>query len=198
MTHRPDTQTSPAAGERTPLLRRAGRIAGTALIAAIAALAAVMLIPALLGYQRYVITGGSMSGTIDRGSLAYDKQVPTAQLKVGDAITYTPPPAAGPAGRVTHRIAWIGHNRSGSRVFQTKGDANRSADPWKFTLNNGSQARVAFHVPYLGYAFAALGIRWIRMLVIGLPALLIALVVLTGVWREAGEARLAEAEGARA
>ena len=60
-----------------------------------------MLLPALLGYQRYVITSGSMTGTYDRGSLVYDSVVPTSSLKVGDVITFGPP---GHAGLVTHRI----------------------------------------------------------------------------------------------
>jgi signal peptidase len=32
-----------------------------------------------------------MTGTIDRGSLIFDKVVPAESLKVGDIITYTPP-----------------------------------------------------------------------------------------------------------
>jgi signal peptidase len=52
-------------------------------------------------------------------------------------------------------------------------------------------------IPYAGYAFAALAIREVRMAVIGLPALLIALVLLVRLWRDAGEeARAGEAAGA--
>ena len=59
-----------------PLARRGFGIllAGTALIFALA-----VLVPALLGYQRYVITSGSMTGTYDRGSLVFDKVVPTSR-----------------------------------------------------------------------------------------------------------------------
>ena len=42
-------------------------------------------------------------------------------------------------------------------------------------LTASKQARVAFHVPFAGYAYAALAVRAVRMLVIGLPALLIAI-----------------------
>ena len=42
-----------------------------------------------------------------------------------------------------------------------------------------TQARVAFHVPYVGYVVSALAIRQARMLFIGLPALLIAVVVVS-------------------
>lgn len=150
------------------------------------ALAAVVLLPAALGYERYVITSGSMSGTYDRGSILYARNVPTASLRVGDVITYTPPPAAGPLGVVTHRIVWVGRDRGGARTFRTKGDANPVRDPWRFTLDHPQQSRAAFHVPYVGYALAALGIREVRMLLIGFPALLIALGTLASLWHRAG------------
>src|SRR4051794_10752366 len=159
----------------------------TALLVAALMLGALMLLPPLLGYERYVITGSSMSGTIERGAIVYAKPVPVGELAVGDVITYTPPRGAGPGGKVTHRIVWAGRGESGARAFRTKGDNNRTADPWKFELRRPMQARVVADVPYAGYALAALGIRWVRMLVIGLPAALIAVAVVAGTWREAGD-----------
>ena len=51
--------------------RRYGRRAvGFAGLALCAALALTMLVPALFGLKRYVVTGGSMGGTIERGILA--------------------------------------------------------------------------------------------------------------------------------
>jgi len=185
----------PAAGRtRTP--GRAGRWAATLLLALALGLAALMLVPGLFGYQRYVITGGSMTGSIDRGSVVFDRIVPVEQLKVGDVITYTPPPSAPVEGRVTHRIAWIGRGADGRPAFRTKGDANAKADPWKFELGRRTQAVVAFHVPYVGYALSALSVRWVRILAIGVPALLIALSLMVGLWRQAGEE--ADAEGEQA
>jgi len=159
---------------------------GVALLAAMA-LAACMLVPAALGYHRYVIAGGSMSGSYDRGSIVFEKPVATGDLGVGDVITYDPPPDAGVAGLVTHRIVAIQRGGRQGLVFRTKGDANERPDPWRFTLDDPTQPRVAFSVPYLGYAFGALAVRWVRMLVIGLPALLIAFSLLARLWREAGE-----------
>ena len=101
-------------------------------------------------------------------------------------ITYRPPAGSGPAGLVTHRIAEIATDRVGRRTFRTKGDANEAADPWTFTLPKGEQARVKVGVPYIGFALAALGRRELRMLIVGLPAGLIALFSLAGLWREAG------------
>jgi signal peptidase I len=176
----------PAATSHSPL-QRVRRLGGGLLTAAAVALAAAVLVPALLGYQRYVITSGSMTGTYDRGSLVFDRVVPTASLNVGDVITYDPPAGAGPAGLVTHRIHAINTQLDGTRVFRTKGDFNPSADPWTFSLANRTQARAAFHLPYVGFALAALADRSLRMLIIGVPALLVALSVLAGLWREAGE-----------
>jgi signal peptidase I len=163
------------------------RWAGAVALALCLGLAGLMLVPALFGYQRYVVTGGSMTGSIDRGSVVFDQVVPVRQLHVGDVITFTPPPGSGVRHRVTHRIATIGHDPAGRPVFQTKGDANAARDPWKVTLNQPTQARVAFHVPYAGYALMALSDRHLRMFLIGGPALLIALLVLTTMWRQAGE-----------
>jgi signal peptidase len=151
------------------------------------ALAAVLLIPAALGYQRYVIVSGSMTGTYDRGSIVFDKEVPVADLKVGDPITYQPPPGASPEKLLTHRIVWIGQSKQGAETLRTKGDANETADPWTFTLDKPNQAKVAFSVPYVGYALAALSIPTVRMLAIGIPAVLVALLILGGIWRDAGE-----------
>lgn len=167
------------------------RIATFAVTATALLLAAVMLVPAALGYERYVIVSGSMTGTYDRGSIVFDKTVPTSALRVGDAITYAPPAGATPYDLVTHRIASIRTIR-GQRVLQTKGDAVDHVDPWRFTLSNPRQARVAFSVPYVGYVISALADRHIRMIVIGIPAALIALMALVGVAREAREGRRLE------
>ncbi len=157
------------------------RLASACAIGAALALGLCVLVPALLGFQRYVITSGSMTGTYDRGSLVFDRVVATSSLKAGDVITFRPP---GHAGLVTHRIASV-RVVGGQRVFTTKGDANRTADVWgPLTLHDARQARVAFHVPYIGYGIATLSDRRVRMVVIGLPALLIALGTLAGLWRD--------------
>ena len=181
MTDLPDTHAT------HPLLRRVARIAGTAGVLACFAVALAMLLPSLLGMERYVITGGSMTGSYDRGSVVFEKSVPVADLEVGDVITYKPPPGSVTHGLVTHRIVWIGRDRHGARAFRTKGDHNGGADPWRFTLPGANQARVMFHIPYVGYLLAALGIRELRMLLIGLPALVIGLLAFVRLWRNEDE-----------
>ncbi len=153
-------------------------------IAALAIVAMIILVPALLGLQRYVIVGSSMTGTIDKGSVVYSRLTPVSQLNVGDIITFTPP---GYREAVTHRIIAIEQGQDGKPVFRTKGDSNPVADPWKVNLAGPSQARYVLRVPYVGYVLAALAIRQVRMVLIGLPALLIALSLLWSLWKQAGD-----------
>jgi signal peptidase len=157
------------------------------IVAAGLCLAAAMLLPAAFGYQRYVITGGSMQGTYDRGSIVFDKPVPVADLEVGDVITYTPPADSGVHGLITHRIISINDHGKQGPSFKTKGDANPNADPYRFQLDQPTQARVAFSIPYLGFGIAALSMLPVRMLIIGVPALLIAIALIARLWRQAGD-----------
>ena len=188
-------EAEPRRGAR--VLRIAWRVLTTTALVAGVGLAALMLIPAALGYERYVITGDSMSGAIDRGSLVFEEVVPVEELEPGDVITYEPPVEQSSMGLVTHRIVDIGVDDRGEAWYRTKGDANDSVDPWRFTLEEPTQARMSFDVPYVGYAFAALSLKELRIVVIGVPALLIAICLLAGLWRQAGiEARAAKEEEA--
>ena len=167
--------------------RRPARTLSRAGLGVLVLVAGAMLALPLAGYERYVITGGSMGDTIERGSVIWAKAVPTAELKVGDVITYTPPRGSGPEGMVTHRIVSIGRDRDGKRLYRTKGDGNASADPWRFRLDQANQARVAFHVPKLGYVLAKASDRTVRMLGVGLLALLVVASTFAKLWRDAGE-----------
>jgi signal peptidase len=155
--------------------------------AAMIASVLVMLVPALLGFQRYVILTGSMTGTYDRGSIVFDRPIPTADLKVGDPITYSPPPGFTSQARVTHRIWWIGRGANGERVYRTKGDANKHPDVWEFTLNQSTQDVVVFHIPDVGYVFTLLSLREFRIVLLGLPAIVIGLMMLRALWIEGGK-----------
>lgn len=189
----PSTQPDVAPAERPAnsaarkLARRARGIALNCAFVAMIASVLIMLVPALLGFQRYVILTGSMTGTYDRGSIVFDRPIPTADLKVGDPITYSPPSGFTSQARVTHRIWWIGRGANGERVYRTKGDANRHPDAWKFTLNQGTQDVVVFHVPEVGYVFTLLSLRKFRIFLVGLPAIVIGLTMLRALWIEGGK-----------
>jgi signal peptidase I len=185
------TSSSPSRARRLAV-NAAGGLGRLVLLLAFVVVAATFL-PTLLGYERYVLVGHSMEPTIHKGSLVFDDVVPVGDLRPGDVITYVPPTSAEP---VTHRILAIEPGPRGERVFRTKGDNNEKADLRPFTLREPEQARVAFAIPGLGWLFIALADPYVRMLLLALPALLLALWAAAGVWRQGGE--LVAAERARA
>ena len=156
------------------------KLLATAGLLVLLAIAVLILAPPLLGYQRYVITGGSMGRALPRGSIAYDEVVPTERIRRGDVITYRPPNSE---RLLTHRVVWIGHGRDGVRMYRTRGDANAAPDRRAFLLPNDGQARVVFHLPLAGYLLAALSVREVRIAVIGVPAAAIGLAAFAGPWR---------------
>lgn len=162
----------------------------TSLVAIAATLIGIgYLAPSLFGYERYVITGGSMSGTFEKGSVAFEKPVPVEDLVVGDVITYLPPADSGVTNLVTHRIVKSTMLGTGVRQLQTQGDANPDPDPWKFGLAEGTQPVVTYTVPHVGWIFVALADREIRMMAIGVPAALVALASLLELGRGINGAR---------
>jgi signal peptidase len=193
---------APPSLERRPLRQVVGRVASTVGLILVLTLAMLMLLPSLLGFHRYVIISGSMEPTIPVGSVVYDKAVPVAELAVGDVITFVPPPDYGIESPVTHRIFEISaappleraHAAAG-RMLRTKGDANEDPDPWRILLNQTDQDRVEHHLSYLGYLYMWLSRRWVQLLVIGLPALMITIAIARALWQEAGEAVIEERKG---
>jgi signal peptidase len=159
-------------------VRRAARWAVNLLLLAVVLACVTWMVPSAFGYSRYVITGGSMTGTFDKGSVVFEKPVAVADLQVGDVITYLPPADSGVPNLVTHRVVDIEPAEGGGSLFTTKGDANPQIDPWKFQLTAETQPIVQFSVPKAGWVFIALADRQTRMLLLGGPAALIALIAL--------------------
>ncbi|HET6651827.1 MAG TPA: signal peptidase I [Nocardioides sp.] len=156
---------------------------GNAVIALVIVGSLAFMLPSLLGYERYVITGGSMAGTFEIGSVVFEEPVPVEDLRVGDVITYLPPAEAGIDNLVTHRIHRIRQTAEGETVYRTKGDANADVDPWTFRLESDRQPRMSFAVPAVGHVFIALADRATRIVVTGLPAALVALASLVQLLR---------------
>lgn len=170
------------AAPRRSLASRAPSILVNLLLVTITLGAVAYLAPSVLGYERYVITGGSMSGTFEKGSIALEKPVPVEDLAVGDVITYQPPASSGVNNLVTHRIETIIPGADGT-MFRTQGDANADPDPWAFQLTASTQPVVQHTVPMVGYVFVALADQKIRLMLIGIPATLVALASLVELGR---------------
>ncbi|MCW2790895.1 MAG: signal peptidase [Aeromicrobium sp.] len=186
--HRESRRDSGQGTRKSPVARAGSWLVNIVMI--VATVAGVgYLAPSLFGYERYVITGGSMSGTFEKGSIAFEQRVPVEDVKIGDVITYLPPADSGTNHLVTHRVISDKMLPNGVRQLQTQGDANPDPDPWKFSLTEGTQPVVRATVPQVGWIFVGLADRETRMLVIGIPAALIAAASLLELARGLASAR---------
>jgi len=122
------------------------------LVVVLAPVSLLVLLPIGLGLERYVMSGDSMdsgsAGGISQGSVVFERQVPLSDLRVGDVITFDPPPAVRDDGLVTHRI--VGVEAGG---FRTRGDNETSADPWVLRPEQPTLPRVVYSIPWVGYLY---------------------------------------------
>jgi signal peptidase I len=110
------------------------------------------LLPMGLGLERFVITGDRMAPTLERGAVVLERDVPVTDLRVGDVITFDRP-GTGRHGEdpVTSRIVSLADGQA-----RTRGDGLSGMDPWQLPLDQPTQARMVFAVPYVGYVYLAL------------------------------------------
>lgn len=113
------------------------------IIAAMALLAGVLLLPYLFGCKNMAVISGSMEPKVPVGSLVISKQVQPEELKEGDVITYR----LNGETMVTHRVVSIDKEK---KEVVTKGDANDTEDSAPVAYDR-IVGRMAFHVPYVGY-----------------------------------------------
>jgi signal peptidase len=107
-------------------------------------------------------------------------KIPTAQLAVGDIITYRIP--VDDQRVETHRVVEVTRNPGGATVIRTKGDANNGADPWTAVITDDSVYTTAAVIPHLGDVIRALRSPAARTaLMVGAPVLLLA-IGLSSIW----------------
>ena len=99
----------------------------------------------LFGYKFYDVLTGSMSPTINPGSLIVVKEIDDNEIKEGDIITFK---GNSTSNLTTHRVVEV-IEKDKNIKFQTKGDANDVLDPM---LIDGSLliGKVVFDIPYMG------------------------------------------------
>lgn len=115
----------------------------------------LLLLPAALGLDRYVVTE-AVPGGAPRGSVVLARAVPPTDLEVGDVITFRPPGAA-PDDQTTRRIG---------------------APAEAAALEGDSYERVVLTVPWVGHPFLVGG--WFVPAAGALLAALAALLLLGG------------------
>ncbi len=132
---------------------------------------AVMLLGTVvvLGWQLQVIETASMAPAFPEGALAVVEPVDPADVRAGMTLVFQDP--AQPDRLVSHRAV---HRMPGELpVWQTKGDANATADP--LPVHPGAiRGRVRWVIPRLGGAAAALRGTRSPLVLVGVPLALLA------------------------
>ena len=159
--------------------RTAGLVSGLAVLAAVAY--AILFVA---GYRPVVVYSGSMEPTLGVGALAVVEHVPAAQVRGGDVLTFADP--AQPGRLVTHRVVEVVQRPEGGLAYRTKGDANTDRDPWAIALPEDA-GRLAFDVPYVGYALWYAKTREARTALVLVLAGLVLTVLLRAIWRREDE-----------
>jgi hypothetical protein len=128
----------------------------------------LVLLPTVLGFDRYVVTDSSMDGSLARGSVVLAREVAPGDLRVGDVITFRPP--GGRSGeRVSRRILTLEDG-----VARTRADATGRTDPWLLRLDGSPYVRVWLGIPWIGYPFVVGG-GWVVLALLAVAAFVLAL-----------------------
>ncbi|MBQ9968681.1 MAG: signal peptidase I [Oscillospiraceae bacterium] len=125
-------------------LKKIWSVISTVLVVAIVLCAVALMGSRLLGYRVFTVISGSMEPTYRVGDLIYVKPTDSAQIKVGDPITFVLNESLVVA---THRVVEVD---AAEQHFHTKGDANEIADQSPVHFNNVIGVP-KFRIPKLGY-----------------------------------------------
>jgi signal peptidase len=152
----------------------AGLVPGLAVLALV-----VYAVLFAAGYRTVAVYSGSMEPQLHVGSVVFVKAIDSADVRVGDVITFQDPRT--PGRLITHRVVKR-FTHKGELVYRTKGDANASVDPWTISLP-GTVGRASFDIPVVGYALVYAKTREVRATLLVLFALVLLAWLLARIWR---------------
>lgn len=170
--------------------RRAVRGALIGFTLVVTAVVGLSLGATALGYDLFVIDGGSMSPSVRAGALVISERTAPDALRPGDVITFRR--ASAPDAPVTHRVIRV--EQAGGISVWTKGDANAVADPEPLT-GVEPVSRMRLNLPMAGYLLSFMQTRAGQVALIALP-LLAVLVRAAGAMRSTAPAAAAPGHSA--
>jgi len=133
----------------------------------------------LAGYRPFTVLTGSMEPTLAPGDVVVVKEMSPLDARIGGIVTFSDPEATGKT--ITHRVRSI--KARGSKIdFQTEGDANNAVEHW--TVARGDKiGKVTGRIPLVGHALVFLTGGTVRVLLLGVPLMLVAAAGLWRIWR---------------
>ena len=130
------------------------------------------ILPALLGDESFVVANRNMQPMLQVGDLAIVGPVGADRLAAGDVVTYRTPPDLDTA--VTRRIISLDTDSASGRLsLQTRGDSDPASEQVT-VARNAVLGRLIFNIPRLGLLAGFANNPAGKILLIGIPALLLA------------------------
>ncbi|MFN8617174.1 MAG: signal peptidase I [Dehalococcoidia bacterium] len=156
----------------------------------LSAVALLLLLPKLTGIEVRDVVSGSMEPTIHMHAVAITRPVEGRQVHVHDVILFREPRTArvgvhygeGARRPVLHRVVNVVTTEDGGVGFETKGDANGTADGWT-VRESDLVGKLVLDVPALGNAFNLMATRPGYFLFVVVPGLLIMIPELLVIYR---------------
>lgn len=148
------------------------------IVAAAAVMVVITLVAPRLGYHIHPVLSGSMEPALKVGGVILTDVVPLEQVTKGDIITYRHEDQ-----RITHRVTSV-ETKDGKIVFQTKGDANESADPYAVSMKGEEVPKVIYYVPFFGFLAAFMNNKVNFLLTIGVTSAILLALYFRDIWRE--------------
>lgn len=140
------------------------------LVGLVFVLLAAVAVPRVTGATPYSILTGSMRPQYPPGTLVVVKPVDSADIRVGDVITYQL--ASGRPDVVTHRVIGQGFTAAGEQFFTTQGDANRIPDA-RSVRPVQVRGELWYSLPYLGFVNEYIGGKERRIVTIATASFLL-------------------------
>lgn len=158
-----------------------GGATGAVLGLAVGLLVAVAA-PLAMEWRPFTVMSGSMEPAIATGDVVVTEPISPLAARVGDVVTFRDPHKRGRL--ISHRVRRI-RARGNLATFVTKGDANNVEERWS-VRTDGKIGRVVYHLPRVGYLAVAATKPSGRLLLVAIPAVLLALIELVRIWRPRG------------
>ncbi len=147
------------------LLRVVGTVVGVAVTVAFTTMA---LLP-VFGMRTMIVLSGSMAPAFHTGDAVVVEHTDPDRVQVGDMIAFT---GYGTEQLTTHRVIGL-HDVKGKLHFRTQGDANPDPDA-NLAPAGGLHGRVRLVLPHAGRVLATMTGQRGKLLILGLPALILA------------------------
>ncbi|HEX7168276.1 MAG TPA: signal peptidase I [Acidimicrobiales bacterium] len=158
---------------------------GTALGVAIVT-ATLIVAPMALGWRSLTVMSGSMEPTIATADIVVTRPVDASAVRPGTVITFQDP--AGDGRLITHRVRRATLDGDSVHVI-TQGDANESVERWTIATT-GRVGVVQYRIPAVGVLLRPAASPAGRLLLVGVPLLLLGLMSLRAIWRAEPEAQI--------